>query len=382
MRGYGAQLTNLSQLTALRTQDKSFGVFSPGLWRRGAEFELVCDARPQMLGLGAHLLPQKPVDVVLGWGLRSSTKFARHYCARKSIAFWSAEDGFLRSVGLGRAEMSVSMVLDDLSIYYDAANPSRLEALIHQRINQKDQNVAAEVLQTLRDNRLSKYNAGKDCPSDKLHGLLEKNCHMIVDQTANDASVFYGLANSDSFLFALKSVLRENPDDVVLIKGHPDVLAGRKKGYLSPQVLAQVLTGRDLLRTHYIAESINPWVFLDHISSLHVVTSQLGLEGIAAGVDVITYGFPFYAGWGLTNDRFLMAENAIQVNTDIAQIAAKRRAGALLSKPDNDAVKHALFAAAYLDYATYYKSVHGQLAKTDFAGAVSEIIWRKNKTDS
>ena len=34
-----------------------------------------------------------------------------------------------------------------------------------------------------------------------------------------------------------------------------------------------------------------------------VFTSLGGFEALIRGISVITYGFPFYAGWGLTDDK-------------------------------------------------------------------------------
>ena len=51
--------------------------------------------------------------------------------ARKlGLPYLALEDGFLRSVGVGAAEPPLSMVLDDVGVYYDASAPSRLEGLI------------------------------------------------------------------------------------------------------------------------------------------------------------------------------------------------------------------------------------------------------------
>jgi len=33
------------------------------------------------------------------------------------------------------------------------------------------------------------------------------------------------------------------------------------------------------------------------------MTSLAGFEGLLRGKRVVTYGIPFYAGWGLTDDR-------------------------------------------------------------------------------
>jgi capsular polysaccharide export protein len=39
------------------------------------------------------------------------------------------------------------------------------------------------------------------------------------------------------------------------------------------------------------------------IDALHVLTSIAGFEALLRGVEVHTWGLPFYAGWGLTDDQ-------------------------------------------------------------------------------
>jgi capsular polysaccharide export protein len=39
------------------------------------------------------------------------------------------------------------------------------------------------------------------------------------------------------------------------------------------------------------------------VEALHVLTSLSGFEALLRGVEVHTWGLPFYAGWGLTHDR-------------------------------------------------------------------------------
>ena len=40
-----------------------------------------------------------------------------------------------------------------------------------------------------------------------------------------------------------------------------------------------------------------------HKIEVHTYDSYLGLDALAVGMDVFTYGWPFYAGWGLTEDE-------------------------------------------------------------------------------
>ncbi|MED7820123.1 MULTISPECIES: capsular polysaccharide export protein, LipB/KpsS family [unclassified Francisella] len=41
---------------------------------------------------------------------------------------------------------------------------------------------------------------------------------------------------------------------------------------------------------------------LQVVDEVHTMTSLIGFEGLLYGKKVTTYGMPFYAGWGLTND--------------------------------------------------------------------------------
>ncbi|PWD86037.1 hypothetical protein [Ignatzschineria cameli] len=70
-------------------------------------------------------------DIVVGWGNKANTEKARRYAEKHRLPYLTLEDGFLRSMGLGvSGDAPLSIVVDDLGIYYDAAKPSRLETLI------------------------------------------------------------------------------------------------------------------------------------------------------------------------------------------------------------------------------------------------------------
>ncbi|MGZ7307049.1 capsular polysaccharide export protein, LipB/KpsS family, partial [Streptococcus pyogenes] len=72
------------------------------------------------------------------------------------------EDGFIRSVGLG-ADLTrpVSWVIDDLGIYYDATQASRLERLlIEMQFSEHDIQRAKALIKKLIDLKVSKYNIG------------------------------------------------------------------------------------------------------------------------------------------------------------------------------------------------------------------------------
>ena len=56
---------------------------------------------------------------------------------------------------------------------------------------------------------------------------------LVVDQTAGDLSVRLGGADEATFFTILRAARDENPDATIYVKTHPEVAAGRKKGYLA-----------------------------------------------------------------------------------------------------------------------------------------------------
>lgn len=229
-------------------------------------------------------------DCLLAWGRKPSAFKAMSLAADAELPVLTVEDGFLRSVGLGADEPPLSLVVDDLGIYFDAGQPSRLEVLINQPLDQEQTARAVALQQLWQGARVSKYNAARI-----LSPELPDDCVLVADQTLGDAS----LQGAGPLAFAemLEAALAEYPQSTVLLKVHPDVLAGHKQGHFD---LAR-LSGRPRIRL--LAEDIHPADLLPRLRAVYVMTSQLGFDALMWNVPVHTWGMPFYAGWGLTRDR-------------------------------------------------------------------------------
>jgi capsular polysaccharide export protein len=52
-----------------------------------------------------------------------------------------------------------------------------------------------------------------------------------------------------------------------------------------------------------VASRLSMAHLLDEVDELHTLTSLSGFEALLKGIPVSTYGLPFYAGWGITEDR-------------------------------------------------------------------------------
>jgi len=236
------------------------------------------------------------------------------------------EDGFLRSRGLGANLVPpLSLVLDDLGIYYDPARESRLERLIAARetLRADQARRARALITTLTDHGLSKYNFG--APATALPG---GHRILVPGQVEDDASIRLGAGATATNLDLLRRARAENPGAVILYKPHPDVEAGLRPGAVPPGAL-------DGLADRVVAGT-DPATLLAQVAEVWTMTSLLGFEALLRGVRVTTTGAPFYAGWGLTRD--------------LGEVPARRRA-----RPALEGLVH----AALIDYPRYRDPVTG-----------------------
>ncbi|RYZ04768.1 MAG: capsular polysaccharide biosynthesis protein [Myxococcales bacterium] len=270
----------------------SVGLFSAGMLRLRGLAEL----------LGADQLRFRPgdrvareLDAVAGWGHKATAARAREYARRHGLPYLALEDGFLRSVGLAASEPPLSLVVDDLGIYYDARGPSRLEALLQTDARLTDAALlerAERFRARMVASGVSKYNhAPEELPGELPGGELV----LVVDQTYDDASVSGALADARSFDRALECALDEHPKAQVVVKVHPATVAGKKRGYLAGREHGSRVTS--------LGVDVSPQALLRRVRHAYVVSSQLGLEALLAGVPVTCFGQAFYAGWGLTTDQ-------------------------------------------------------------------------------
>jgi len=232
-----------------------------------------------------------------GWGLKRSGRFAKwcyeHFGGKLTLK----EDGFIRSVGLGvNNSPSFSIVEDDIGIYYDATKPSKLENILNSYDFKSDKELlelAKRAIELIKEKKISKYNQGSlTLPSYIKKG--KKNI-LIVAQTKNDASLKYGLANNFKPNEMILTAIRENPNANIYLKIHPDVLSGKKESNIDLNYAKKHLK--------IIKEDINPIVLLEAFDKVYTQTSQMGFEALLLGKEVICFGMPFYAGWGLSCDK-------------------------------------------------------------------------------
>ncbi len=236
--------------------------------------------------------PPPDAQALIGWGLKGGALKTRAAARRYGLPYVALEDGFLRSVTPGDAEPGLSVSIDDLGVYYDAHAPSLLEQQVL-GVHDAAQLARAQALAAAwRTQRVSKYNHARELPPPIAAPFV-----LVVDQTAGDASIQYGLADATSFHRMLEAALDEHPGLPVLLKVHPDAIAGRKQAHFG------ALGAGAASRVTLLASNAHPPALIEAAQAVYVVTSQMGFEALIWGRSVRCFGMPFYAGWGLTQDE-------------------------------------------------------------------------------
>jgi capsular polysaccharide export protein len=238
------------------------------------------------------------------------------------------EDGFLRSRGLGADLIPpLSLVADDLGIYYDPTRESRLERLILSPLPPGGAMRAENLIKTLTAQGISKYNVGTTALPDLPQGYRI----LVPGQVEDDASIRLGAGEICTNLALLQAVRAAHPGAVVIYKPHPDVEAGLRPGQLDAREWADV-----------VAHRTDPSVLLGQVDEVWTMTSLLGFEALLRGKAVTCLGAPFYAGWGLTRDLGAIPERRLR-KTD----------GSRLPRLDLIHLVH----AALIDYPRYFDPV-------------------------
>ena len=297
-------------------------------------------------------------DAFIGWGHKKSYLRAKRAADRQQLATLSIEDGFLRSLDSGiNSRHGLSMVVDDIGIYFDLTQSSRLEQLIVARAKEyanSDSNIldkvrARQLMTYICDEQLSKYNSVITCPSlDEL--IAKENINLkkdsvkshvlLIDQVAGDASIKGAGASKSQFKRMLKAACRNHPNAYIWIKAHP----ADKSGYLTSLKLPK--------NVRLLTQALNPIALLAQVDHVYTVSSHMGFEGLMLGKAVHCFGVNWYSGWGLTDDSGAPKR--------LLKTVKKRR-------QNSTATLETLFYSAYIDYSRYVDPATRQACDIDTA---------------
>lgn len=232
----------------------------------------------------------KTGDHALAWVARCGRGLAQDL-SRRGVVLGEVEDGFIRSTGLGaNCVPPLSVIVDPTGSYIDPTRENGLEAMLARGGFAPDiLERAARLRASLIAKGVSKYGAGGgvSLPPRTRRRVL------VTGQVEDDRAVLLGGAGRDNRALLIRA--REiEPEAEILYKPHPDVEAGHRKGAIPD---AEALLYADRIEREAPIASL-----LEQVDGLHVISSLAGFEGLLRGVEVVTHGQPFYAGWGLTRD--------------------------------------------------------------------------------
>lgn len=361
----GNELTAYSRLDLEPAIPKQLAVVGKGMLNNNTLLNQVLRAHVQRWYPWSRLIASNPQpNAFIGWGRKKSFKRASKAARRSHVPVLSIEDGFVRSLDSGiSSKYGMSVVVDDLGIYFDLAKPSRLEQFILQNCDKWSSlpsQSAQSMMTKLCDNNLSKYNNTTYCP--ELNSLLSSatnarpaptsSCYhvLLIDQTYGDASIEGAGADAKQFEKMLKIACRTHPQAAIWIKAHP---AG-KQGYLTALKLPK--------NVKLLTEVLNPIALLKQVEHVYTVSSHMGFEALMLGKQVHCFGVNWYSGWGLTDDshapkKLLQKVQKRRLKTkSVPSKNLKERFGFKRlnnTSANATATVEQLFYAAYIQYSRY-----------------------------
>ncbi|MBT3144317.1 hypothetical protein [Neptunomonas phycophila] len=236
-------------------------------------------------------------NIFIGFG-RSKTGIAAIEAAKKfSGKFFLVEYGFISSMHLpSEKQFNFSLVVDDVGIFYDTTKPSRIENILFESkdiFSDYNKKRSRLLIDKICINNITKYNNSADLvlPETKFKKRI-----LVVDQTENDNSILLGQCDNYNFSTMLETALK-NHDTEVVLKLHPETIAGAKGGNLT-----EVEKHKESDNLLVVDKQCNIMSLIKQVDEVYVMTSGVGFEALMLNKPVTCFGVPFYAGWGLTKD--------------------------------------------------------------------------------
>jgi capsular polysaccharide export protein len=218
------------------------------------------------------------------------------------------EDGFIRSAGLGAAfRAGASFAIDTRGPYYDPARESDLEHLLA-TVDFPPALLAraAALREAIVARGVTKYNLGGEVPV--VPAAPGRRRVLVPGQVEDDASVALGGGAIRTNLGLLRPARAAEPDAFLIYKPHPDIEAGYRRGRIAAPDLAGI--------ADQVIERAPMAAVLGRVDAVHTLTSLTGFEALLRGLPVTCWGAPFYAGWGLTEDRLAVPRRTRRLTLD------------------------------------------------------------------
>jgi len=243
----------------------------------------------------------KDKEVAIGWGYRASGRSACKRAQAAGIPLLLLEDAFVRSMRPGQTGAVYGLLADSQGMHYAEAGRSDLLTALRTRSaagwmaeQAHAPHEVAALMERFRQLGVSKYNwfpgEFSEPAGEWPEGIL------VVDQTRGDASLRYGGLGPPDFERMVLAAFDEAEACPVYLRGHPDHVMRGKSSCLPERLL------RDK-RIRFLSPTLPPSRCFPFCRAVFCVGSLMGMEALIHGCKVVTFGHPFYAGRGLTDDR-------------------------------------------------------------------------------
>lgn len=233
---------------------------------------------------------QKSLDLVerpslAVWG-RAKDHVIVHYAESRGVGILRLDEGFLTSVSAGGvANQPLSLIVDQTGIYFEGDTASDLERILQTHDFDADAKLVekAGMLRSLyRHLKIAKQGGSVPIISQAKLGPKTRKRVLVLGQLFNSGQLLE-LARSD---FPQAELLYFPHRDIAAkLRTHPDEL--------------NELSG-DCVVILDDVEAADLFSAVDHV---YTINSALGVDALFYGCKVTVTGAPFYAGWGLTDDR-------------------------------------------------------------------------------
>ncbi len=242
-------------------------------------------------------------DCLVFWG-RVPPEGLQELAEASGVRLLRMEDGFVRSVGLGSDLIPPqSFVLDAQGIYFDPSQPSELEDMLNSRVlTEHDVQRAQTVRSFIVQHGITKYNLEPLQP-------VNWNCEgrrvvLVPGQVEDDASIRFGCDAAGVCTNAglLQAARAEFPNAFIVYKPHPDVTSGNRRGALALRAAMQW--------ADHVEATASVVSCIEACDVVVTMTSLTGFDALLRHKQVVVHGRPFYAGWGLTQDRLVVPRRA------------------------------------------------------------------------
>jgi capsular polysaccharide export protein len=257
-----------------------------------------------------------------GWGMKPSGRSAFRAAARSGGRLLLLEDAFVRSLRPGAGGAVYGLLADSRGIHYRKDGESDLIRALHSgnpcgwmRTAPFPGDDPETLISRFRELGVSKYNwfpgeYDSGAPSFP-EGIL------VVDQTRGDMAVRLGGLDEGVFATMLRAALDEADGAPVYLRGHPDHLFRSRKSCFPRELSGD-------RRVRLLPAEMSPAQCFGFCRTVFAGSSLMGMEALLHGCRVVTFGAPFYAGWGLTEDRMVPPRGPAVGLTDLFDSAYLR----------------------------------------------------------